>query len=181
MSNIFFISDQHYGHENILKFTGSDGKRIRPMFSSAEEMDEHMIERHNSVVGDQDIVWFGGDIAFTRTSLDRVLPRLKGRKNLVLGNHDKLDMSAYIRYFKKIRVIAKFDQTRGAPFKCILSHYPMRSESFEFRDNGVKNIHGHIHQNKIVVADNKMMDTRYINVCVEAINYTPVEISLLGK
>ena len=81
--NTFFTSDQHYGHKNIIKFAN------RP-FRSVEEMDEAMIENHNNVVKHNDIIWFVGDFAFL--PVDRsvnLLSRLNGRKNIVLGNHDK--------------------------------------------------------------------------------------------
>ena len=56
MSDIWVISDTHFGHNNMLKFKDKNGDPIRPNFSSTEEMDEHMIERWNSVVKDGDIV-----------------------------------------------------------------------------------------------------------------------------
>ena len=45
----FWTADQHYAHKNCIKYCN------RP-FSSVEEMDEELINRHNSVVGDNDIV-----------------------------------------------------------------------------------------------------------------------------
>jgi hypothetical protein len=51
MNEIWIVSDTHFGHSNILGFMHTDGSLIRGnRFSSVEEMDEHMIERWNSVV-----------------------------------------------------------------------------------------------------------------------------------
>jgi calcineurin-like phosphoesterase family protein len=82
VSNIFVVSDTHFGHANILKFTDSTtGQRIRPQFSSVEEMDEHMVQCWNSVVNDGDIVYHLGDVYYDNGH--RVLPQLKGRKRLI--------------------------------------------------------------------------------------------------
>ena len=86
MSDIWIVSDTHFGHNNMLKFKDKDNNPIRPGFSTVEEMDEHMIECWNSVVKDGDIVYHLGDVFFDNGHT--VLPRLKGRKRLLLGNHD---------------------------------------------------------------------------------------------
>jgi calcineurin-like phosphoesterase family protein len=81
--DIFFTSDQHYGHKNIIKYAN------RP-FASVDEMNETLIENHNKTVGHRDIVWMLGDFAFMQPNrIKQVLQRLNGQKNLVLGNHDK--------------------------------------------------------------------------------------------
>jgi calcineurin-like phosphoesterase family protein len=54
--------------------------------------------------------------------------------------------------------------------KAILTHCPIHPSQLEFRYSF--NIHGHVHKNSID-------DARYINVCAEMINYTPVEFSKL--
>lgn len=80
---IWFTSDQHYFHRNIIKYTN------RP-YSSVEEMNEALIKAHNSVVSIDDTVWFLGDFGFAgKKELGLVLNRLNGRKNIVYGNHDK--------------------------------------------------------------------------------------------
>lgn len=81
--NTFFTSDQHYGHKNICRFAN------RP-FASVEEMNEALIQNHNAVVNYDDSVWFLGDFAFANPAeTKRILRRLNGNKNLILGNHDK--------------------------------------------------------------------------------------------
>lgn len=49
MSNIWLVSDTHFGHANILKFIGYDGKPLR-VFNNAAHMDEYIISQWNSVV-----------------------------------------------------------------------------------------------------------------------------------
>jgi len=157
MSNIFVISDTHFGHANILKFTDSTtGVRIRPQFSTVEEMDEHMVERWNSVVNDSDIVYHLGDVYFEQGH--RVLPRLKGRKRLILGNHDN-GKASYIQVnFQKVLMWRMFPE-----FNCVLTHVPIHESGM---GKVQYNIHGHIHQNT-------SPGPRYINCSVEAIDYTP--------
>ena len=63
-----------------------DGTKMRP-WDTAEEGDAAMVERWNSVVGDNDKVIHLGDVAIPRRGL-KVLEQLKGRKVLIRGNHD---------------------------------------------------------------------------------------------
>lgn len=83
MSKVWFSADYHFGHEKIIDLAG------RP-FSSVEEMNQTMIEKHNDVVGDSDTVWVLGDVAMgqIRDTLPMV-GQLRGHKYLVAGNHDR--------------------------------------------------------------------------------------------
>jgi calcineurin-like phosphoesterase family protein len=156
MRNIFIVSDTHFGHSNILKFTGEDGSLIRPQFSSVEDMDEQMVDRWNSVVRDQDIIYHLGDVYFEHGH--RVLKRLRGRKRLILGNHDNGKASYLQTSFEKILMWRMFPE-----FNCVLTHVPIH-ESGMYKVQ--YNLHGHIHQN-LSPTD------RHINCCVEVQDYTP--------
>lgn len=153
----FLISDTHFGHANILTFINSDGSKVRD-FSSLEEMNETMIDNWNKVVSPSDNVYHLGDVLFTKKWLDLILPRLNGTKVLIKGNHDNLKLSQYAQYFKDVRAYWVLD-------KYVLSHVPIHPESLS---RWKANIHGHLH-------NNSLEDTRYINVSVERINYTPVD------
>lgn len=79
--NIFFTSDLHFGHKNIIKFCN------RP-WETTEEMDEALIANWNSVVGEKDIVFDLGDFAFaTNGRWKELIQRLNGKHYLILGNH----------------------------------------------------------------------------------------------
>lgn len=90
---IYFTADTHFGHENVIRFCN------RP-FSSADEMDEMLIQNWNSRVKDNDTVYILGDMFFRSANAESILQRLKGKKRLIIGNHDgswmtKLDATKY--------------------------------------------------------------------------------------
>lgn len=159
MSNIFFTSDTHFSHANFLTFRDVAGSVIRP-FSSAEEMDEHMIERWNSVVRDGDKVYHLGDVAFDKSRWPTIAARLRGSKRLVLGNHDDIKRFGHAAFFKRIqlwRVFKEYD------FTC--SHIPLAREQMRTAFN----VHGHIHEKP-------EPSPSHICVCVEKTDYTPVHL-----
>ena len=79
---IYFIADTHFNHENIIKYCD------RP-FSNAKEMNEYIIQKWNSVVKEDDIVYHLGDVGFGTTEmLKELISRLNGTKILLRGNHD---------------------------------------------------------------------------------------------
>lgn len=128
----YYISDVHFGHENVLELCN------RP-FSSIAEMDERLIENWNRRVHKDDRVYILGDLIFrAETAPEEYLRRLKGKKYLILGNHDKswidkVDLTKYFEWTGRMDVV---NTGRG---KATLCHFPMLD--FE----GSYLIHGHIH------------------------------------
>lgn len=165
----WFISDTHFFHSNILKFTGDDGKRIREPFNSLEEMHETMIQNWNSLVKDNDYVYHLGDVTFRYDgAFNNLMSRLKGQKRLIVGNHDKLKNPALHIHFEKIELWKGFsDKEAGVAFTA--SHFPLPEYMLR---NGCHNAHGHIHQNK-------SREAHQFNLSVENINYTPMHIDEL--
>ena len=165
MTNTFFISDTHFGHEKCCTvFKREDGSPLRP-FSNGEEMDEEMVKRWNSVVRPQDKVYHLGDVVINRKFLP-ILSRLNGQKRLIMGNHDIFGSKEYLKYFYEISAYRIFvDQF-------ILTHMPLHPDCVS--DRFKVNVHGHTHANK-------MDDPRYFSVCVEQIDYTPISIEDLRK
>lgn len=161
MSDIWFRSDDHFGHDNTWKlFKKHDGTPLRP-FSSSEEMNEFMVEAHNALVKPTDRVYFLGDVVINRKFLD-IIPRLNGRKKLVLGNHDIYDNKYYHA--------AGFEQLssyRVYVDQFICSHIPLHPDCVTVRYKG--NLHGHLHGNVI-------NDPKYLNVSVEQIGFAPINI-----
>lgn len=79
-SKVFFISDFHANHANIIKYCD------RP-WKTKEEMTEELIKNWNSVVGPDDIVFNLGDFMWS-SSWNTVLEQLNGRIYLIWGNHE---------------------------------------------------------------------------------------------
>lgn len=157
----WFISDTHFFHANILKFTGADGKRIRP-FDSLEEMHETIIENWNKLVKDNDYIYHLGDVTFQyHGAFNNLMSRLKGKKRLIIGNHDKIWNPSLKQWFEKAELWKGFHEHN---FTAV--HIPL--ELHRIRD-GKFCVHGHIHQNL-------EPNPAYINVCVEQTNYAPVNI-----
>ena len=158
MRDIWVVSDTHFGHSNIIGYCN------RP-FANYEEMNEKMIENWNNTVKDGDIIYHLGDVYFGKQNSSNFNHRLKGRKRLILGNHDTGKDPILTGMFEKILVWRMFPE-----FKLLLTHVPVHISALGFKTE--KNVHGHVHQNSIP-------DEHYINVSVEMTNYTPVNIESL--
>ncbi len=162
MANIFIVSDTHFGHANFLNFRNKEGMPIRD-FPSVQDMDDHMVDRWNSVVRPCDKVYHLGDVAMSRASIATV-GRCNGHKRLVRGNHDDHPIKEYLLYFDEVYASRVLD-------KIIFTHIPIHPESLgRFKAN----VHGHIHEAPV-------FGPQYINVSVEAIDYTPVSLEDLKQ
>lgn len=168
--DIYVISDTHFSHDKVLTFTGHDGNLIRPGFKDVQEMDELMIQNWNTTVKPDDIIYHLGDVAFgikQKNTLARIMPRLMGRKRLILGNHD-YEAKDYYPYFQKVMSWRQFGDLFKRPV--VLTHFPLHLNSFLYRQGGNGlNVHGHIHEKVI-------KDPNYRCVCVEHTNYKPVAL-----
>ena len=156
---IFAISDTHFGHKNIIKLVN------RP-FKNVDEMDIALIDNWNSVVSENDEVWFLGDFAWYKEqdNYDYVFNSLNGRKNLVKGNHDNEDCLYLPWNGIYVRAEMMFYNK-----KFVLDHYPLEDWNGRFKDS--IHLHGHIHN----ATHRTNIPNRY-NVSVEAINYKPKNV-----
>lgn len=171
--NRFVISDHHFGHTNSWeKFKLADGSPLRP-FTSNDEMNETMIERHNAKVKEHDTVYFLGDVVINRKHL-HLVKQLNGRKILIRGNHDIFRDEDYREVgFEQIHGVRVFVD------KFILSHIPLHPDCVTGRFR--VNVHGHLHANQIMgwwhhsfTEDVEVPDPRYLCVCVEQTDFTPL-------
>lgn len=167
MSQIWFVSDPHFNHENMLKFTNYDGTKVRD-FENVQVMNETMVERWNSRVRPDDVVYCNGDVFFgPEQNAFPWLMRLNGRKELVLGNHDP-DLDFLMRFFPKVHLWKKFRK-----HNFILSHMPLHPSVLDEMSPDCANVHGHIHGNE----SPKDAKHKYINICVEKTDYFPVSLN----
>ena len=154
MPSVFLVSDTHFGHAGVCRFTRSDGvTKLRP-WTDPDEMDEFMIQAWNDRVRPNDKIYHLGDCVINRRALT-TLSRLNGDKILIRGNHDIFKDEDYTPYFRSLR---GYHVMNGM----ILSQIPIHEESLvRF---GV-NIHGHLHSNRVM--KDGVVDVRYHCVCVE--------------
>ena len=174
MPATFLVSDTHFGHAGVCRFTEADGvTKIRPWTDPAE-MDEEMIRRWNDRVRPSDKVYHLGDVVINRKSLS-TLARLNGDKVLIRGNHDIFRDSEYREYFRELRA---YHVLNGM----ILSHIPVHEASI---GRFGTNIHGHLHTNRVkkargvdartgTVLYSDENDVRYHCVCVEQTDFAPI-------
>jgi calcineurin-like phosphoesterase family protein len=181
----WFISDTHFFHKNIARYT-----------NGADLVDRHttIINEWNKVIKQKDVVYVIGDVSFGSFEDTRaIIESLKGTKILIRGNHD-------YRFTSKQFIDMGFADVRDYLFinfsnaeKVLLSHYPYaanplkrwyyryikRSPSRDYyehyaRDCGKWLIHGHHHSGPKV---NKKM----INVNVDVNNFKPISETMLCK
>lgn len=156
MKERWVISDTHFGHAGICKFTHHDtGVKIRP-WDDVEEMNEDMIRMWNEVVKPGDRVYHLGDVVMEKKYLP-IMSRLNGKKVLMLGNHDCFSAKEYLKYFEDVRGYTIYE-------KVIMSHIPVHPD---IKERWKMNIHGHLHTNAID-------DPWYQNVSVEQIGFKPI-------
>ena len=118
MGKNFYISDTHFGHQNVIKFDS------RP-FSSTEEMEEVIVGNWNKVVSKEDTVYILGDFVWGKNESEwiRILDRLMGSKILIMGNHDLKNMSTELK--AKFAGIARYKEITDNGKHVIMSHYPI--------------------------------------------------------
>ena len=175
MPAVFLVSDTHFGHAGVCRFTDSvTGEKIRP-WTDPNEMDEEMVKRWNETVKPNDKVYHLGDVVINRKCLS-IMSRLNGDKVLIRGNHDIFRDDEYRQYFRELRA---YHVMNGM----ILSHIPVHAESL---GRFGTNIHGHLHANRVkkmrgvdvrtgeILYSNEI-DPRYHNVCVETLpDFAPI-------
>ncbi|HEY1065766.1 MAG TPA: hypothetical protein VGE52_06645, partial [Pirellulales bacterium] len=99
MSRVFFTSDWHLDHRNILLYSRrtafmtpdeqaavsalgeSDRTKVPFSKASVERMNEAILDNINAVVGPDDVLWNLGDIIFGNDSSEKVYRRLKSLRN----------------------------------------------------------------------------------------------------
>lgn len=192
---LFFSSDLHIGHRNILKYSPVRAKIV----GSNEDVEKHdriLIKRWNSIVRPEDIVIIAGDIKLCGNIRAReCIAQLHGKKILVRGNHD-LSASKMMRL--GFDWVCDEMHVNIGGTRVLISHYPYRlstmkyyyyktkqlfykKEVYDFRkmhrrpiDTGMILLHGHTHQEDKVRG-------RMIHVGLDSWNMFPVSQDVILK
>ena len=138
MSNVFFSSDLHFGHKNIIKFSN------RP-YTEVEEMNEDIVAKHNALVGPEDTWYCLGDVSFAGDDVTGpLLKRMNGKfKYLIKGNHDghKGRLGILEHHFDAVYQYMELNGFMQHPI--ILMHYPIHEWNRYWRQ--AMHLHGHTH------------------------------------
>ncbi len=164
---IYYTSDLHLGHKAVITMCN------RP-FSCVEEMNETLIKNWNEVVHANDDIYILGDLIYrAEEPPEEFLERLKGRKHLVFGNHDKswikkVDLAKYFVEWGDLLV------ANTGSGKATLCHYPQLDGAGKYL------IHGHLHnrENEWYWSFYKNYD-RALNAGVDVNGFRPVTITQL--
>lgn len=154
MANIWFTSDLHFSHKNILKHCEA---RLEAFGIPNDITDEEKVEQHdkyliklwNKTISKKDTVYVLGDFSFANAEgTKKILSKLNGYKFLVLGNHDK-SSDKLNGHFKQItqmkEIIFKKDNFDflEEDFGVFCCHYAMITWSR--KHYGVCQLMGHSH------------------------------------
>ncbi|MBV9100110.1 MAG: metallophosphoesterase [Candidatus Dormibacteraeota bacterium] len=159
VDRVFILSDTHWWHDNIVEY------HHRPV-----DHTQLMIQRWWERVGKHDVVLHLGDVVHGIPTADlwaSFPDRLPGRIYLVPGNHDR---TARVEVFMAAgwQLLDPFSFVYRDTLVCF-THEPMPPEEVV---DGVINVHGHIHSNP-------SPNARYLNVCVEMLDYAPTPLRAL--
>ena len=180
---IYFTSDQHYGHTNIIAYSG------RP-FSDVHEMNLALTQNYNRIVRPEDTVYHLGDFALDERFTRDIVHTLHGRKVLVPGNHDKCHQrkerwkrtaQKYVTWGFTAVFHEVFVVFQEANPRILLSHCPSSDYEDprypEYRPDPTSYdilIHGHVHERWKV--KHNPCGSVMVNAGVDVWNYEPVTL-----
>lgn len=188
MSSIWFTSDLHFYHNNVIRYCD------RP-YISVEEMNEKLIANWNNTVKPEDTIYCMGDLSLAIRPVELFSNRLIGNKKLVPGNHDWCHpankkakgerLSNWIKHYENFgwEILPLHSELNIEGVSTVnMSHMPYkgdttdtRHENYRLIDDGRVLICGHVHEKwKTKVTPN---GTLMINVGVDVWNYIPVSLT----
>ena len=157
MKKIYFSSDWHLDHANVIRYDG------RP-FADVNEMNEVIISNHNSIVGPDDDFYFLGDFCFNSKNTEYFLSRLQGNLFFIKGNHDKHDT---IKMYRKYGTyLGEQTKIKIGNQDVVLNHFAMRV--WDKSHHGAILLYGHSHGGLEATPWGKSMD-----VCCTLNDYKP--------
>ena len=140
---VWFMSDLHYNHENILWIN----KKTRGHFQDITQMNQYILKELKEKVNKEvDILFDLGDLIWKEgpAEVELFSKLLPVRSHRVMGNHDGKNLGAWGKTWKGVYdlldLIIKKD---GEDIRLTLSHYPILDWNHRYR--GAWNLHGHCH------------------------------------
>lgn len=147
----YYISDLHILHKNVC---GEGNNFDNRPFETMKEMIEYIKYHWNKKITNVDDVYILGDMCWKENEeAIQFVSTLKGKKHLILGNHDRAKDKRYAQLFVEIipyKEVKEF--INGKQYRLILSHYPIMfwNHQHQLKDNTPVNIHlyGHLHNSQ---------------------------------
>lgn len=135
----YYISDLHFGQDNIMYLEG------RP-FKNLEDMEHAFIERWNNCVSDGDTVYVLGDFVLRDEEyLPEYTEKLNGKIVLIRGNHDpEITTPESAACFEKISDYLEIDDCGRHVIMC---HYPIPFYKNDYDENTWM-LYGHVHNTR---------------------------------
>lgn len=177
---IWFTSDLHFFHKNILKYCG------RP-FSDVEGMNDGLVKNWNSVVLGEDIVFILGDVGLgSRKKIIEFLKQLNGRKVLVIGNHDH-EYLGHEDFEEVFECILYQSYILIGEQKIYLNHFPLLCfDGADKECNPTWQLFGHVHSKEGNMDGNEKERLAYCyptqyDVGVDNNDYFPISFDEVKK
>jgi calcineurin-like phosphoesterase family protein len=168
--NIWFSSDFHLGHKNIIKYSN------RP-FVHVTEMNETIIDNWNAKVKNDEVAYFLGDFCFgSEKEVGNYLRRMNGYIKILFGNHDKAlrKFADNGVYSEKIEFLDEYKEIKIGDQHITLCHYALRV--FNRSHHGAWALYGHSHG---TLPDDP--HTLSIDVGVDVHNFFPISFEEIKK
>lgn len=174
---LFFSSDYHFGHRNIIDFGA------RPV-QDIKHMREVLIGNWNKVVSPGDIVVDLGDLCWfdSNTEIKKIWNLLNGTIYQHMGNHDTKkgfrDTPPHVRIMDDIVHYWVYFPGDTSAYEVVASHLPLMTWPGRTRGKSM-NLFGHIHTTphypkKTIDSDLPLWKNQY-DVGVDNNNLTPIE------
>ena len=158
---MWFTADPHFGHRNIIEYTGRK-------FKTVQDMDKLILDNMNTTITKDEDFYILGDLTMygpnQRDKIESYIKRMPGRKHLVLGNHDRCKPFDYLDMgFLSVHTSLKVEE-----FYCV--HDPAVAGVY----TGDLFFCGHVHQLFI-------RQRNALNVGVDVWDMKPVHIDTLRE
>lgn len=156
---LWVTSDLHFHHENLVM------SGLRP-----PDYEKKIIKSWNGQVKDTDTVIILGDISWRNDY--EVIGKLRGRKILVRGNHDKKSCESYLKYFD---FACETFSMQYNGLDIIFSHKPLKTFTQDL------NIHGHLHNNTHRTKESSFRTSKHLLISLELMGYGVFSLPALVK
>lgn len=185
---VFYTSDLHIGHANIIRLSN------RP-FRDVDHMNWSIVNNWNSIVDADDTVWILGDLALgSIVDSMAIVEKLNGKKNLIPGNHDRVWDGFYSKGVRPDHValyeaaglkiwnhVVMDTDPRDKRWIWVMCHFPDEGDSHDedrftlwrpqSPDARHVLLHGHTHRRERLSGPNR------VHVGMDAWDYRPVAAS----